>query len=173
MSVQVQEGPLPADFGMGFVVAEAMRTVGDTVMDVDRHPGVIGAKGTVTFSPHIKNRKITGAVSAFVAHENVTARFVDGVLVDVNDQPGIYLVAGVYRVTFNLDFGTISPFDVEVTTAHTEQDPLDLVQAAPYTYPPNVVVTQLQVVQLSLEEYLLLVSTNSVDDNTFYMVHSD
>lgn len=171
MSTPIAEAELPGDYTMGFVMARAIRTTGDTLADDDRYPGVFGSNGTVTFTPLVRQRRITGDVTAFVTHGAHTANFVNGILCDQHGQPGVYIVSGLYRVSFSFTNGeTLAPFDIEVTPYHTQESPLDLVTVAPYVWPPNVNVTTLQVASVTLEEYQAIVNPNP---SIFYMVHMD
>lgn len=123
----------------GYVVGRAVRIIGDQ-NDPDELPDVLGAKGSATFTPIVKNKKISD-YSAFVIFESVTCAFNDdGVLVGPTGFPGVWLVTGVYDVKFDVPGGIWGNVQIEVTSAHTQDSPLDIVQAIPYIPEPNVTV---------------------------------
>ena len=132
--------PLPDSYSWGFVVARSIHAMADTAEDEDRYPEARGSSGRVTFTPKIRFNKHTETPTAFVQHEIISARIVRGELRDAEDFAGIYLISGVYTVSFTLDGGSIPTFDIEVLETHTEENPLDLVLAAPYEPPPETVV---------------------------------
>lgn len=133
--------PLPPSYDWGFVVGRSISAMADTIADWDRHPEARGSNGRVTFTPHTRFKKELSAPTAFVQFEVITAKIVNGNLVDAQGENGIYLISGAYKVSFTIDSGSIPGFDILVTPEHTLDDPLDLVTVAPYVPEDGVPVT--------------------------------
>ena len=170
MTEMVPEQPLPSVMDVGFVVAEAIRVIGDTVQDEDRHPGVLGSTGSVTFTPLTRQTVITGERNAFVTNEPIVGRLVDGMLVDASGAWGIYLPTGQYRVTYSLNSGTLPYQDILVLNTHTEESPLYLVLAAPPTPIPGAPITYLPVSLMTVEQYQALTNPNP---GMLYMLYAN
>lgn len=137
--------PLPPSYAWGFVVGRSIRAIADTDQDADRFPEARGSTGRVTFTPLVKLKKHLAPPTAFVHHEVVQARLFDGVLVDEEGHEGIYLITGVYQVSFAIDSGSIPSFPIEVLPEHTIENPRDLVTAAPYVPEPGEATILLEV----------------------------
>ena len=138
--------PLPAEHTWGFVVGRIIHATADTKADVDRLPEAKAAKGSIRFEPRSKLSKVLTSPTAFVGYEVVTATLNSlGELTDAEGQVGIWLISGVYGVSFSIEGVTIPPFEIEVTPAHTQETPLDLAIAAPYVAPTGTPVTTLLV----------------------------
>lgn len=116
--------------------------------DGDRLPDPRPLEGlTVKITPKVQVRRLAGASPVLVATMPVTCKVdADGVLIDEQDTPGVWLVTGVYGVTYAHPAVTIPAHDIEVTDAHTEGAPLDLVTAMP---PGGPVLTASQYAELS------------------------
>ena len=130
----------------GYVVGRVIRAVGDTT-DADDKPDAVAAVGSVSFTPKAQLGRTTN-YSAFIVREKLTAPLdAQGNLVRYEGATpaGIALTVGAYRVEFTLNSGNIPGFDIEVTPAHTEAAPLDLVTAAPYVPPTGVTVNTMLV----------------------------
>lgn len=154
--------PLPTEYKFGFVIGRAIHAIADTPADADRLPGARPAQGEFAFRPPVSLRKSSVDYHAFVGSGTVTAkldrlgRLVDdqtwkGIEESVisGDDPdgphGIWLITGTYSVSSKLAGMEIPGFQIEVTEAHTEANPLDLVTAAPPQPAPGVTLMTLLV----------------------------
>ena len=138
--------PLPAEHTWGFVVGRIIHATADTTADVDRLPEARAASGSIRFEPRSKLSKVLTSPTAFVGYEVTTATLNSlGELTDAEGQVGIWLISGVYGVSFSIEGITIPSFEIEVTPAHTSETPLDLATAAPYVPPTGATVTTLLV----------------------------
>lgn len=142
---------LPSNYLSGKVVGRIVRAIADTPGDPDFFPEAIGAQGTVTFEPLQRNNKVTVEdYPALVIHETISVTLsrngsLSGPYVHQNfhqNPQGIWLVTGSYEVRFSLDSGTIPPFLIEVTTDHTEENPLDLAHYIPTVPPVGALIQQ-------------------------------
>lgn len=132
--------PIPtSEAQYGYVVGRVIRAIADG-MDDDDKPDMQAATGTVTFTPKARLGR-TSDYRAFVVREPIVCPLnVQGYLTSQIKQY-VALTVGVYEVSFQLGAGAaISSFPVEVTAAHTQAAPLDLVTAAPYSPPAGAVV---------------------------------
>lgn len=130
----------------GYVVGRVIRALGDTT-DADDKPDAVAAVGSVSFTPKAPLGRTTN-YSAFIVREKIDAPLdAQGSLVRYEGATpaGISLTVGAYRVEFTLNSGSIPGFDIEVTAAHTQAAPLDLVTAAPYVPPSGVTVNTMLV----------------------------
>ena len=121
---------LPAQVGVGFVVGRFLRWVLDS-SDEGEPPEWVSAGGSVTLTPASTLRRIDDP-SAFLAGGSVTLKIdpVTGLLTDPQGRPRVVVPAGQYQVKPSVDLG-LSGFTVEVTQAHTLDNPCDLAKAAP------------------------------------------
>lgn len=137
--------PLPSEYKFGKVIGRAVHAIADTAADEDHLPEARPAVGKVTFKPRTSIRKALHDYSAFVIKGPVTAELDElGRIIDAEGRLGIWLVTGLYEVSWGVD-GNISPFEIEVTDAHTDASPLDLVTAAPPQPGPGITVQTLLV----------------------------
>jgi len=152
MSVPVVE--LPPSFQFGKVVGRLIHAIADTAEDADDKPQARAAAGTITFTPRETLRKATDSgLTAIVTQGPVEATLSSsGRILDAEGRQGIWLVTGVWGVSFSLaplaNGGTrpqVAGFDLLVTTAHTDSAPLDLAREAPYVAPTGTVVQTLVV----------------------------
>ena len=120
---------LPPSYSYGFAACQAVRTIADTPEDQDRLPQAIPDSGRLTFRPKIRNR--TNA-NTFITHEVYEFDLdASGYLVDDNGLPGVGLIAGEYTVSFALVYGKIDDIEIEITSAHTVTNPLQLASVRP------------------------------------------
>ena len=134
----------PTDSAYGFVVCQIIRRVADAT-DSDDFPDAVAASGRVLFKPQVQVSKVS-APSAFAVRETVTVTLDDqGRITSPGNASlfGVWLLAGVYSVIFQLDNATLPSMTIEVTTDHTPAAPLDLVTAGSYTPPSGVTVQTL------------------------------
>lgn len=121
---------LPGDLTFGYVVGLFLLGVADTA-DVGRLPDPKAAVGLISFDSSSPIEKTTSP-SAFVGKQKVDCSIdANGYLVDPMGAQGVWLFAGVWKVTYNIVGLAIQSHDIEVLTSHTELAPLDLVQALP------------------------------------------
>lgn len=144
---------LPSTYTRGYVVGTVIYAIADNPTDADRYPEARGAAGTVTFEPLSKGAKVTDAdYPAIVMNTPISATLSPrGVLLDANLEPGIWLIAGDYKVSFTFAAvtggykGSLPPFNITVTEAHTEEAPLNLATEVPSSVPTGANVTTLVV----------------------------
>ena len=152
---------LPAGYEWGFVVGQIIEAIADQAGDADRFPESRPMSGTVRFEPLVELQTVTTPTPAFVAHKKVTVNLNDdGELIDADGLPGVWLVTGAYRVSFQLIDATIPAFPIEVLASHTIASPLDLPLQAPYVAPAGTTVQTL-VVPSGLPEGDVLIKTGT------------
>lgn len=129
----------------GKVTGRIIFAQADTAADGDDKPEARAATGQVIFTPSFTYQQVTDVdYPALVMREIVTSSLnSSGYLTDANGTAGIWLLAGVWTVSFNLTGGSIQSFDIEVTTGHTAIAPLDLAGSAPYEPPVGSVISVL------------------------------
>lgn len=127
----------PPEIKYGYVVGKIVRTIADDI-DADFFPDTVPASGQVTFKP-VKTTSNTTNYPAIVMHESVTGVIQEttGELYSTTGDLGVWLVVGTYDVVFNLNFGTLTGFQITVTEAHTETKPLDLALYRPTPSDPS------------------------------------
>lgn len=127
----------PPELKYGYVVGKIVRTIADDI-DADFFPDTVPASGQVTFKP-VKSTSNTTNYPAIVMHESVTGVIQEstGELYSTTGDKGVWLVVGVYDVVFNLNFGTLTGFQITVTEAHTKAKPLDLALYRPVPTDPS------------------------------------
>lgn len=137
--------PVPtSEAQYGYVVGRVIRAIADGV-DADDKPDVQAASGSVTFLPKARLGR-TSDYSAFVAREPLICPLDGQGFLTSQIEQYVVLTVGVYDVSFQLGAGASIPsFSVEVTAAHTQAAPLDLVTAAPYSPPAGAVVQTMPV----------------------------
>jgi hypothetical protein len=123
---------MPAEITYGHVTGRIILAVGDGP-DADRIPDATPAAGTtVKITPKTQTVRLSGTDPVLIAKQPVTCQVdADGRLVDAQGSPGVWLVTGVYSVAYSSPSASIPGHDIEVTTAHTEAAPLNLVTAMP------------------------------------------
>ena len=161
--------PTPEGVTYGLVLGRWVQIIGDTSVDPDKLPDTIPVTGSILFT---RKQKTTTRLDTTqedgsyvgIAKQNVIGylRTVDGELASAADSKdtGLWLVTGIYTVTFSLSGTTWPSFDIEVTTAHTLEAPLDLIAASPYV-PPTGAAPVVMMVPASIPEGYLLVKNGS------------
>lgn len=143
--------PLPSSYAYGKVVGRIIYTIADTAEDVDDKPQARAAAGKLRFEPTSAGAKVVDAdYTAIVMNSVVTANLSStGRILDAEGRQGIWLVEGVYKVTFEAATtsdgrrGSLPSFLIEVTADHTDADPLDLAAAVPPSVPAGATVQTL------------------------------
>jgi len=150
--------PRSDQFDHGYVVGILVTSRIDGP-DEDRLPDAVGA---TSVRPEFKRAKgqyrlqlhtpESGAHGMFVSSESIRCAVMPSghITSDVDTtgaakpdaQPGVWLPVGTYAVSFG---GHFPGFDIEVTTAHTVEAPLDLWSWAPVQPGPGTTVTVLEV----------------------------
>lgn len=122
----------PPDLTYGYVDGRIILAIGDRT-DAGRTPDPVPAEGlTVTFTPANTILKVTSPTPATVIKQPIVCGVdANGYLIDGQEARGVWLVTGVYKVTYSHQRAIIPPHDIEVTTGHTEAAPLDLTTAMP------------------------------------------
>lgn len=138
---------MPAEITYGHVTGRFIAAWTDGP-DTGRMPDPRPLEGlTVKITPKVQVRRLAGASPVLVATMPVTCKVDDdGRLIDDQGNLGVWLVTGVYNVTYAHPSVAIRAHDIEVTDAHTEGAPLDLVTAMP---PGGPVLTASQYAELS------------------------
>lgn len=138
---------MPAEITYGHVTGRFIAAWTDGP-DAGRTPGPRPLEGlTVKITPKVQTRRLAGSAPVLVATMPVTCKVdADGRLIDEQGNPGVWLVTGVYGVTYSHPAVSIPAHDIEVTDTHTEAAPLDLVTAMP---PGGPVLTASQYAELS------------------------
>ena len=138
---------MPAEITYGHVTGRFIAAWTDGP-DTGRTPDPRPLEGlTVKITPKVQVRRLAGASPVLVATMPVTCKVDDdGRLIDDQGNPGVWLVTGVYGVSYTHPAVAIRAHDIEVTDAHTEGAPLDLVTAMP---PGGPVLTASQYAELS------------------------
>lgn len=144
-------------FSYGYVVGALVHSVGDSD-DALRIPDLIPASARPVFTRVVGqyvqplSSPAFGVHGLMVGHQPVKAGIMpDGQITGDVDQisgklfpdatPGLWLVTGRYRV----ETGLFPTYEIEVTTDHTEDDPLDISQWISYTPPEGVNVLTAEV----------------------------
>lgn len=116
----------------GYVTGRYVLVAGDTSADSDPYPDATPATGTVTFTPSVliqyveSTPPVTGILMPVVCQLDV-----NGFIVDDAGNAGVWLMAGVYKVSFQLVGSPLPAFLISVTADNTTTAPLDLTLAAP------------------------------------------
>lgn len=127
---------LPESIQYGKVVGRFILAVADA-SDADRTPDAIPATGNIVFTPAITNSKILTPDPVTVVRTPIRCTLnALGELVDPELALGVWLIEGVYKVTYSLANVTIASHDIQVLTTHTDENPLDLTNAIPPAGPP-------------------------------------
>lgn len=124
--------PLPETVKHGFVQGRIVLSVGDD-SDEDQLPNAVPAVGAISFTALNRITREYEAVppTTIVGTRVTRALNENGVLVNTDGTPGIWLSVGPHKVAYLLDDVEIPRHDIEVTELHTPDNPLDLTEAIP------------------------------------------
>lgn len=137
---------LPADFAYGKVMARIILAVGDTA-DADKLPDAVPATGKIDIMPKAVLLKAQIPEPATVVAQKIPCTIdSEGYLLDPAGNRGVWLITGIYGITYTVANVSLPTHDIEVTTAHTEESPLWLTNAQP---PGGAAVSPTQYAELS------------------------
>lgn len=126
---------MPPAVQYGKVVGRFILAVADEA-DEGRLPDAIPALGTITFTSLVPSFAVLEPTPTTVVRTTIRCSIgADGQLVDPELSDGVWLVAGDYRVAYNLSQATISSHTIRVGPEHTNESPLDLTNALPPSGP--------------------------------------
>lgn len=132
---------LPDTFEYGKVVGRFILAVADTA-DEGRLPDATAPSGTITFTPATPMTVVSGATPVTVVKTPIRCTVSDtGELIDPTGVTGVWLIAGVYKVSYAITGVSLLSHDIVVLPEHTDLNPLDLTNAAP---PPGPAITPTQ-----------------------------
>lgn len=137
---------LPTDLAYGKVTGRFLTAIGDGP-DVDTTPDASVPTGLlVKFTPKASTLRTTSPSVTVVPKPITCTVDADGYLTDPQGAAGVWLITGLYAVSYSgvSDF-VLASHEIEVTTANTDVDPLDLTVATP----PGVVLTPTQYTELN------------------------
>ena len=122
----------------GVVRGRYLRAVADTPDDPGREMDWRPAEGKVTFTPVVPMRRAGVPVPALFTQQAVVCAIdTQGYLTDQAGERHVHLIAGQYKVRFDIrQFRVPGPRIIEVTAEHTVDNPLDLVLAMEEPPPP-------------------------------------
>lgn len=137
---------MPPEITYGYVADRLVLAVGDGA-DGDRTPDARPAVGKVKFTPKTKVMPVSSPTPGRVLPQAIEASLdADGYLIDDQGALGVWLVVGLYDVTYSFTAATVPGHEIEVTTAHTEAAPLYLTLAVP---PGGPILTPSQYTELN------------------------
>ena len=138
---------MPETITYGKVVGRFIQAVGDSV-DLDFLPNASPIVGTVTLTPAnpLTKEIDTDPPTTVVRTPIVCALNTQGFLRSPAGDVGVWLVTGVYKVTYSTQGTPIPTHDIVVTEEHTNENPLDLTIALP---PGGPVLSPSQFAELS------------------------
>ena len=138
---------LPAEITYGRVVGRWILAVADTPDDVDELPEAQVPTGNVsftrinTYSIREDTTQADGTYVGILKQNVATVLGADGELrMNQAAPPGVWLITGYYKVSATIAGAQWPSFDIEVTTAHTQENPLDLIAYTPISPSPTVVI---------------------------------
>lgn len=121
---------LPGSYVTGVVVFSAVVSIGDVngnaVVDSRQ------ANGEVHFYPETTVYRSMSTPVVVVGHEVLSAKVVDGVLINAAGQPWYSLPTGQWRVKFAVKGVPLTSISIDVQTVHTFAEPLDLGALLPF-----------------------------------------
>ena len=136
---------LPPELQYGHVVGRVILAVADSG-DADAYPDAVPAKGTVTFTPKNPEIRIGEPDPVVVLKQKIVCTIdAAGYLTDPDGKRGVWLVTGVYTVSYNFTAPSLPAHDIVVGPEHTLAAPLDLTLALP---PGGPVLTPSQYAEL-------------------------
>lgn len=123
---------LPAEVEYGFVTGRLLQAVADTT-DSGRLPDAVPMQGKIKFTPANQVLRVGEPASTIVLKQPITCQIdAEGYLMGPPfNFTGVWLVAGVYTVTYTLVGVLVKSHDIEVLPEHTDANPLDLTTAMP------------------------------------------
>lgn len=137
----------PPEIEHGFVIGRFVKALADSLQDTDRYPDLRPVTGRIQFRPRQVVHLYGGTHPTTVVKKPIFVN-VDsqGWLVDetaenqASASRGVYLAVGQYEVRPEFpNASEVSSFIIEVTSEHTEEQPLDLTLAAPIQPPPGYI----------------------------------
>ena len=138
---------LPAEMTYGRVVGRWILAVADTPNDPDDLPEAQIPAGTVsftrinTYSVRPDTTQADGTYVGILKQNVSTTLGSDGELrLSPTAPPGVWLVTGFYKVNATISGMQWPSFDIEVTTEHTQENPLDLIHVTPIVVSPTTVL---------------------------------
>ena len=127
---------LPTSLEYGYVDARIILAVADTD-DEDRLPNAVPATGTITLTPLNDKTVETEEEPVIVGRHSISGTLdATGRLRDSQGQRGLWVITGLYSVSYNLTGVSVGGHSVLVTSDHTENNPLHLATAAQPTGAP-------------------------------------
>lgn len=149
----------------GYATGRYIKYIGDGT-DFDNYPDPIPMIGLrISFTPLEGFKKVSNP-SALISKDVIVCSLdSQGFLIDPNGSRGVWLITGVYRVSYSL--GGIATHDIEVLEDHTLNAPLDLIYSLP---PSSVTIPPTQYAELSaiLSQKASLPSIGIPNSNTFW-----
>jgi len=122
---------LPAELAYGKVVARLILAVADTT-DAGRLPNAQPAVGTVTFTPANVIVKTALPEPATVVKKPIVCGIdANGFLIDPELALGVWLVVGVYDVSYRITDASVPSHSIEVLVGNDDSAPIDLTTAMP------------------------------------------
>jgi len=122
---------LPAELAYGKVVARLILAVADTT-DAGRLPNARPAVGTVTFTPANVIVKTALPEPATVVKKPIVCGIdANGFLIDPELALGVWLVVGVYDVSYRITDASVPSHSIEVLVGNDDSAPIDLTTAMP------------------------------------------
>ena len=138
---------LPVEMTYGRVVGRWILAVADTPADEDELPEAQIPTGNViftrinTYSIRPDTTQNDGTHVGILKQNISTVLGADGELrLSPTAPPGVWLVTGYYRINATISGTQWPSFDIEVTTEHTQENPLDLIHHTPITASPTVTI---------------------------------
>ncbi len=143
---------LPPEVAYGRVVGRWLFAIADTAADPDELPEVQVPTGTVTFTRLDLNTTMLDTLQNDGTYVGITRKAVTAKLnaegelaLEHSTSRGVMLITGHYNVSASIAEVTWPSFDIEVTTAHTNESPLDLITWTPITATPTIqIVTSIE-----------------------------
>lgn len=153
----------------GLVVCTFLREIADRETDENPYPDRVAARGSIWFRK-TSPLSIDQSVPAFVQYETIEGVLDPlGVMVTrtAAAQPGVWLSAGVWGVSFQLkDDIKVKGFNILVTGSNDESNPIDLSIVAPHIPGPTDAVLVVKIpATIGADEVLVRGA-----DNSFYGV---
>lgn len=134
MTVQTSTS-MPTDVSYGKVVGRFIHAVADA-SDTDRLPDAIATVGNVIFTPAQPNIKTDLPVPTTVVKSLIRCSINgNGEVIDPMGGLGVWLVTGVYKVSYDLSDTQLPTHNIQVLSTHDDEHPLDLSNSLPFEGP--------------------------------------